>query len=128
MGILSIMAVTLIGVAAAVILKNYKPEFNFFMILIMSFLFLGWLISVFSDIKSELKVLTKFYEENSFYYTILLKITGITYLCEFTSGICKDAGYSSISTQIEMAGRILVLLASVPVILFVITMIHEYKI
>lgn len=120
------MAITLIGVIAAVILKNYKPEFSFLIILVISFFFLGWLITIFSELKSQLKVLTGFYEENRFYYSILFKITGITYLCEFTSGICKDAGYSSISTQIEMAGRILVLLASIPVILSVITTIHTY--
>lgn len=128
MEILSMMVITLIGVVTAVVLKSYKPEFGFMVILILAFFFLGWLITILIKLKTELMVLAGFYQENSFYYGVLMKIIGITYLCEFTSGICKDAGYSSIAAQVEMAGRVLVLLASIPVILSVISVISNYKI
>ena len=128
MSILSMALIAITGVVTAVILKGYKPEFSFMIILVLAFLFLGWLVSIFSDLLSGLSVFIKFYEENKFYYNVLFKIAGITYLCEFTSGICRDAGYNSISTQIEMIGKILVLLAGIPVILAVIDVITGYQI
>ena len=103
--------IAITGIVTAVILKGYKQEFSFMIILVLSFLFLGWLVSIFSDLLSRLNVFTKFYEENKFYYNVLFKISGITYLCEFTSGICKDAGYHSVAGQIEIIGKILVLQA-----------------
>ncbi len=50
------------------------------------------------------------------YLDILLKMVGITYVAEFTSGICKDAGYNNIAGQVEMAGKLMVLTISVPVL------------
>ena len=128
MEIVLIVIITMIGIMTAIVLKGYKPEFGFFIILVLAFFFFGWIISIFRELWSRLDFLASFYEENKFFYNILFKITGITYLCEFTSGICKDAGYGSIATQIEITGRILVLLASIPVLMSVISMIYDYKI
>ena len=128
MSILSMVLIAITGVVTAVIIKGYKQEFSFMIILVLSFLFLGWLVSIFSDLIARLSAFTKFYEQNKFYYNVLFKIAGITYLCEFTSGICKDAGYNSIAAQVEMIGKILVLLAGIPVILAVIDMITGYQV
>ena len=45
------------------------------------------------------------------------KMTGITYSAEFASGICKDAGYSSLGKQIEIFGKLTILAVSMPVLL-----------
>ncbi len=44
-------------------------------------------------------------------------MTGITYIAEFSSGICKDAGYGALGTQIEIFGKLSILAVSLPVIL-----------
>ena len=44
---------------------------------------------------------------------------GIAYLAEFASGICKDAGYSFLAGQIELAGKLTILTISLPVMLAV---------
>lgn len=43
------------------------------------------------------------------YFKILLKIIGITYIAEFASDLCKDAGYTTIAGQIQMFGKLSVL-------------------
>lgn len=43
------------------------------------------------------------------YLSILLKIIGITYIADFSSNVCKDAGYSAIAGQIEIFGKISIL-------------------
>lgn len=50
------------------------------------------------------------------YFVLLFKIIGITYITEFCSDICKDAGYSTIAGQISMAGKLTVLGISMPII------------
>lgn len=49
--------------------------------------------------------------------TTLLKITGITYIAEFASGLCKDAGYGAIGGQIEIFGKLSILAVSMPIVL-----------
>ena len=54
---------------------------------------------------------------NRVYLTTLLKITGITYIAEFASGICRDAGYGAIGSQIEIFGKLSILAVSMPIVL-----------
>ena len=52
---------------------------------------------------------------NPVYLDTLLKMIGIAYVAEFSSGICKDAGYGSVGSQIEMFGKLSILAVSMPV-------------
>ena len=49
------------------------------------------------------------------YIKILLKITGITFISEIASDISKDCGYSSVASQVQIFGKISVLVISLPV-------------
>ena len=42
---------------------------------------------------------------------------GITYVAEFASGICRDAGYGALGNQIQILGKLSVLGVSMPVFL-----------
>ena len=50
------------------------------------------------------------------YLGTLLKMVGITYIAEFASGICRDAGFSALGTQVEMFGKLSILAVSAPVL------------
>ena len=43
------------------------------------------------------------------YIGTLLKMVGITYAAEFSSGICKDAGYQTVASQIEIFSKLTIL-------------------
>ena len=47
---------------------------------------------------------------------IILKIIGISYICEFSSQICIDAGENAIASKIELAGKMLIMFISIPII------------
>jgi stage III sporulation protein AD len=47
---------------------------------------------------------------------IVLKIIGIAYICEFAVQILKDTGETSLSSKVELAGRVLIIVLSLPVI------------
>ena len=56
----------------------------------------------------------------------VLKMLGITYVGQFSAGICKDAGYSSIAGQIELFARLSVLAVSMPVLLALLETVHDF--
>lgn len=128
MNMIQIAVIAILGIITAVILKSYKSEFGMFFIIALSFLFLGQGISLMAKIKAELENLQFFYQENQYYYKILFKLIGITYLCEFTSGICKDAGYQSIAAQVELMGKMLILVSGMPVLITMIETLWKYEI
>ena len=60
------------------------------------------------------------------YLRILLKITGITYVADFASNICKDAGYSAVAGQIEIFGKISILAISAPILLALLETVYGF--
>ena len=59
------------------------------------------------------------------YIGILIKLIGIAYICEFAAGISKDAGYQAIASQIELVGKLTMLMVSMPVLMQVLNTILE---
>ena len=51
---------------------------------------------------------------------------GVTYIAEFSSGICRDAGYQTIAQQIEIFGKLTILVLSLPVLLALLETIGEF--
>ena len=47
---------------------------------------------------------------------LLLKITGIAILTEFAVSVSKDAGESAIASKIDLAGKVMVISLSVPIL------------
>lgn len=128
MNVVSICMISLIGVITYVVIKGFKQEYSLLIIVALALLFLGWMIDIFVEMEARISEISKEMEMNKSFYKILFKILGITYLCEFSSGICKDAGVSSVATQIEILGKMLVLLSGIPIIISVIEVINTMKI
>ena len=53
---------------------------------------------------------------NSGIFTSVLKIIGVGYLVEFAGDICSEAGVSSVSNKILLAGKILILIMCLPIV------------
>lgn len=128
MNIVNLCMIALVGTITAVLLKGYKQEYSILIILSLALIFLAVMTNVFSEIQEQFGIIVSELEQNKSFYKVLFKILGITYVCEFSSGICKDAGYSSIASQIEMVGKMLVFLSGVPILISVVETIRNYKI
>lgn len=50
------------------------------------------------------------------YLPTLLRAAGISYITDFTSGLCRDAGEENIAGYVEIAGRSELILLSLPLI------------
>lgn len=105
------------AVALAVQIKPLRPEYSVYLV------FGAALVLVFSGF-SKLELILETVEKigsyirvKNIYLGTLLKMVGITYIAEFASGICKDAGFSALGTQIEMFGKLSILAVSAPVLL-----------
>jgi stage III sporulation protein AD len=48
---------------------------------------------------------------------IVLKTLGIAYIADFGSQVLQDAGEKSVAAKVEMAGKVLIMLLAIPIIL-----------
>lgn len=53
------------------------------------------------------------------YLNTIFKILGIAYLASFCAEICRDAGEGNIASKVEFAGKILILVLSIPILMAV---------
>lgn len=125
MDVLKIGLLGVTGVMLALQFKSSKPEFGLYMGFAISLLLFSFVISGLSSVFKNIKEMEQYISRDNGYLRILLKVIGITYICEFSSGICKDAGYSSVAGQIEIFGKLSVLAAGMPVLLAIMESIRE---
>ena len=118
--IIKIGILGLAGVLLAIQFKTIKPEYATYIGLGLGVLIMGYTLGQFQTLVGSIETLQKYFSGAESYLTILVKVIGITYICEFCAGICKDAGYGSIADQIEILGKLSVMFAGVPIIMAVI--------
>ena len=104
------------AVALAVQLKPLRQEYTVYLILAAG-LVIGFLsISRLELILDTVRAIGSQIRVKNIYLGTLLKMVGITYIAEFASGICRDAGFSALGTQVEMFGKLSILAVSAPVL------------
>ena len=104
------------AVALAVQLKPLRQEYSVYLILAAG-LVIGFLsISRLELILDTVRAIGSQIRVKNIYLGTLLKMVGITYIAEFASGICRDAGFSALGTQVEMFGKLSILAVSAPVL------------
>ena len=113
---MNMLQVAVLGVAQ---FKGGKTEYS-------TYIALGVSVLIFTAVFGQLEVLVDTVREigdtiglDGVYIRTMLKMIGITYAAELASSICKDAGYQTVAAQIEIFGKLLIMVLSVPILLMV---------
>jgi len=122
---LQICVLAIAGLFAAIIVKKDKPEYASLIIMIVGFFIAIRVMFVIGGVVEELEGFEKFIDENITYLKLLLKLVGITYVCDFAASLSKDAGHSALANHIELFGKMAIMVAGLPVIKIMIEMLEE---
>lgn len=120
-----VAVIGIIAVFLAMAVKKDKQEFAMLIILAASLIILGLALSKVDDVINLIHMAEQYLGNNSIYISILLKMAGITYVAEFSSNLCKDAGFGAVGNQIEFFGKIMIIAVSMPVIKSLLQTISE---
>lgn len=126
MGILHIGVLAILGIILASLLKAQRPEYSIYIIIVVSLFLFLYVLGIVEDVRLKLGILTDIISGSEKYFSLLFKMLGITYLCEFCSGICKDAGYQGMAGQVEMFGKISIVLSGLPILFALVKTIQKF--
>lgn len=124
--VFKVVLIGITGVIFANYFKNFKGEYGMLLGLFVSILIFYYIIVKLNGLLDIMDELEMFLGENTGFVDVLIKMLGISYICELSSGICKDAGYQSVSTQIVIFGKITIMMLGSSILFSLIKMINVY--
>ncbi len=124
--IVRVSIIAVLGVLVAIQFKGAKPEYATYIGLALGLLVFGYAVNQLRILVESFTWMKGLFEGADSYLGILIKVIGITYLCEFSASVCKDAGYGTVAEQIEVLGKLSVMFAGLPILLAVIEQIQNY--
>ena len=126
MDILRIAALGTAGVLLGITVKGAKPEFALLVTVGAGLCILAGTVGKMQYLLGMLAQMKSYLPVDSSYLNTLLKMLGITYVGQFSAGICKDAGYQTIGAQIELFCKLSVMVLSMPVLLAILDTISGF--
>ena len=123
--IIRILGIGLVTVFASMLLKSIKPEISLIvglcggvLILFQTIYYIFQIVETFTNIIQRTGI-------NTGLFRTVLKIIGVGYLAEFGANACIDAGSVSVADKIVFAGKIIILVMSLPIVTNIIQIIME---
>lgn len=123
MDIFKIVSLAIVATLLINIIKNFKSEYAIYISIVTGLIIFSMLIKDLVYIIDIIRDLSITSNIEIVYFSILLKIIGISYLVEFGSQICKDAGENSIALKVELAGKITIMVLAMPILLALLDLI-----
>lgn len=117
---MNMMKIGILGIIGALIgiqFKPHKQEYSLYIGFAVCIIIFSYGVQCLESVLKTIFEMKTLLGSSASYIGLLVKIIGITYISEFCSGICKEAGFSAVAGQIEIAGKLSVLLAGIPILL-----------
>lgn len=121
--------VAAIGVAAAILavwIKSLKSEYGIWILLATGMILGMFCIGKLEAMVLELRFLQSYFSDQGAYIKLLLKVLGIAYLSEISANLCKDAGAATLASQIELFGKLSILVLCMPIMTSLIQTIDHF--
>ena len=128
MNSIQIALLGVVGTLLALQFKSGKSEYGIYVSLAVSLFLFLCMLSRLEIFVQTVKKIADYIKLDAGQMSILLKMAGVTYVAEFASGICKDAGYSTTAAQIELFCKLSVMVLSMPVLLALLKTIQEFMV
>lgn len=123
MEIVKIVSLALVATVLTVLLKEDKPEIAVQMVVVVGIIISLFMIDKIVLVINILKELSQKADIDKLHVAVILKIIGISYIAEFGSQICIDAGSSSTASKIEFAAKIIIIVLALPILISVVNLI-----
>ncbi len=113
---MKIILIAVITLIMGITLSKFNSEFKVYITVIFGIVVIFMLFKELKVYVEEIANLFVRYDIKTEYFSTILKIVGIAYICDFISLLCKDLDYESIGKKVEIAGKLIILIYSIDVI------------
>ncbi len=126
MDVIKIAVLGIAGIILCLIVKEFRPEYAAYISMATGICILLLATGKLQYLLDMVKKLEKYAPIDSTYLYTIFKMIGITYVGQFSAGLCKDAGYSSVAGQIEIFCKLSILALSMPILISLLDTIQGF--
>ena len=116
MNIVKVCVFCITAVILITIVREQNKSIASMISIISGIIVMIYVVSNIDGIFNILDNLTSISKVESKYLLLILKISGITYLIEFGKNLCIDASESALGTKLEMAGKVMIVTLTLPIL------------
>lgn len=116
MDIVLISLLAIVTVLLILSIKELKPDFAVLISTVFGIIIILYLVNPISETLSAFSDIAQRSGIKNEILSSLAKVVGISFIAEFATSICNDAGQTSIASKVESAGRIIILALALPII------------
>ncbi|MCL2501206.1 MAG: stage III sporulation AC/AD family protein [Defluviitaleaceae bacterium] len=122
MAILQIVATGILCAVLALTVKKQRPEIALLititsgvLLFVMVLPELAYAVGVFTQLG---EMMDGGSQHNGLRYVgLTLRVVGVAYMAELGASVCTDAGESAIAAKIDMAGRLIIMVMAMPIVI-----------
>lgn len=122
---MQIVAISIIAVILVVLIRQYRPEIALQISVVTGLLIFLLIIFKLASVLEELQMFSRQINIDLVYISTIFRIVGIAYIAEFGAQVCKDAGENAIASKIELAGKVIILVLAVPILMALMDLIKN---
>ncbi len=114
MNIVAIAGIAILAAILAAMLRRYHQEYSVILSIAAGIIIL---FEVFANITPAVRQINTLLSSSGLsteYAAILFKALGICFLAQFAADSCRDAGESALASKVELAGKIAIVILSLP--------------
>ena len=123
---MEIVRIAVVGIMAGVLVvtvKSKQPELGMQISIVAGLIIFIFVLDYLITAIDYVRDIVNRYDIPYQSITIVLKIIGVAYICEFAVHILKDTGESALASKVELAGRVFIIVLSLPIISSFMTMV-----
>lgn len=116
MEIIKLSAIAIISAVLCIYLKKYREEYSMLVSLAAGAVIFGAALPYFRDFVIMVQAFADTGGISAEYLKPMIKVVGISYITAYSCELCRDAKEGALAAKLEMAGKLILLGISIPVI------------
>ncbi len=118
--IFQVVGLAVVSVVVLLVIRRHRPEMAVLLALVVGLVIFFMVAQRLLAVLEFLRDLAARAGVDSLYLNIILKIVGIAYITEIGAQVCRDAQETSVAAKVELAGKLLILVLAVPIVMAIV--------
>ena len=117
MGIFQIIAVGILAAVLSITIKKQSPEIALLIAITASVLIFLMILPMLTEAIHMVNHLGSLADGQAAYVSLALRVVGVAYMAELGASVCNDAGETAVAAKIDLAGRVIILVMAMPIVM-----------